>query len=122
MNRSETIRSCKIIAGVAAASWSFLSAESTCAPNVFGLCYGTYLPFEMMQLSVTLLAAALLLSAFIDVFSGLERIAMPERGVESVAAPVIDHAVPAFGHHDASTEQAVAPGSCLSANSSIDTH
>ena len=55
---------------------------------MFGPCYGAYLPIELMQLGITLLAASLLMSALKDVFLVLGRIALLERDVESIAGPL----------------------------------
>jgi len=53
-----------------------------------------------MQLSITLLAAALLVSAFKDVFWELGRIVLPERDVESIAGPVNNNLGLNFGPYD----------------------
>ena len=99
-NRSLVIRTCKILVGSVAALASLLSGHTTCAPNVLGLCYGVYLPFELMQISVTLLAASLLVSALKDIFLDLGRIALLKRDVESFADPINEDLILHFGLYD----------------------
>lgn len=52
-----------------------------------------YLPFELMQFSITLLAAALLASALKDIFLDMDRIALLERDIESIADPINENLV-----------------------------
>ena len=59
-----------------------------------------YLPFELMQLSITLLAAALLVSSLKDVFLDLKRIDLLERDVESITGPYDDFLVHNLGLFD----------------------
>jgi len=100
-NRSVVFCACKILTGLVAALLSFLSGQTTCAPNVFGICYGTYLPFELMQFSITLLAVSILVSALKDVFVDLGRITLLERDIESVVAPVAENPILGISLYDA---------------------
>ena len=59
-----------------------------------------YLPFELMQISVALLAASLLVSALKDTFLDLGRIALLKRDVESIADPINENLVLHIGLYD----------------------
>jgi len=53
-----------------------------------------------MQLSITLLAASLLLSAFRDVYLDLGRIALLERDIEAIADPINEDLILHLGLND----------------------
>ena len=53
-----------------------------------------------MQISVTLLAASLLVSALKDIFLDLGRIALLKRDVESFADPINEDLILHFGLYD----------------------
>lgn len=99
-SRALVLRTSKILTGSVAALVSLLSGQTTCAPNVFGLCYGMYLPFELMQFSITLLAASLLVSALKDIFMDMGRIALLDRDIESIADPINENLVLDLGIYD----------------------
>ena len=85
------ITACKIIAGSLAALVAVLTGEHMCGGGGFGLfdsCFydlGYFLPLGLLEISVTLVAIALLLSAFRDVFANLKRFSLVSQDVESVA-------------------------------------
>ena len=86
-SKESIIAGSKIFGGALAALVSIFSGQQMCAFGMFSACYdlGIYLPFGLFELSVTLLAGALLLSAFLDIFSSMGRIVLLERDVEVVA-------------------------------------
>ncbi|MCH9693467.1 MAG: hypothetical protein K0U72_03065 [Gammaproteobacteria bacterium] len=85
------ITACKIVVGSLAALVAFLAGERVCGGSSFHLydaCFydlGYFLPFGLLEISVTLLAFSLLLSAFRDVFANLGRLTLGGRDIESVA-------------------------------------
>ena len=86
----------KIIFGSLAAFVSILTGEEACGGGVFSLfdaCplrLGYFLPLGLFELSVTLLAFSLLLSAFLDVYANLRRFTLAGRDIESVADMPVD--------------------------------
>lgn len=89
----------KVFVGSLAAFVSVTTGEDVCAGGGFGgfgmfggclLKLGYFLPLGLFEVSVTLLAFSLLLSAFLDVFSNLRRVALLDRGIESVADIPVD--------------------------------
>lgn len=84
------LTACKIIIGSLAALVAVLTGERACGggSNLFDACFrdlGYFLPLGLFEISVTLLAISLLLSAFRDVFANLGRFTLVGRDVESVA-------------------------------------
>ena len=88
----------KIFFGSLAAFVSVMLGEHVCAGGGFGglgmftacLQLGYFMSISLFELSVTLLAFSLLLSAFLDVFSNLRRVELLDRGIESVADMPVD--------------------------------
>ena len=82
---------CKIVVVSLTALVAVLTGERACGGIGIHLFYAClydphyYLPFGLFEISVTLLALSLLLSAFRDVFANLGRFTLVGREVESVA-------------------------------------
>jgi len=96
-HRKWKLTALKIVVGSMAALVSVFSGEQACGGwglfSMFDSCFfdlGYFLRFGLFEISVTLLAFSLLLSAFVDVFSNLKRITLLGRGIESVADMPVD--------------------------------
>jgi hypothetical protein len=63
-----------------------------------------YLPFELMQFSITLLAVSLLVSALKDIFLDMGRIALLDRDIESIADRINENLVLDLGIYNPGIE------------------
>lgn len=79
----------KIVGGFLATLASILSGQSLCgSPHLFDSCYlgpSHFLPIELFEVSVTLLAISLLSSALCNLFTNLGRVELVDRDIESIA-------------------------------------
>jgi len=91
----------KVIGGSTATLAAVLSGQHLCPPNIFCMDLGFYMRIHLWSLSITMLAAGLLLSAFRDLVFDLGTIELLERDIEAVADPINEDLILHFGLEDA---------------------
>lgn len=75
----------KILLGSAAAFAAVLTGKGTCPPNTFCMDLGFFMPMTPFSISMVVIAMALLISAFQDIYKRLNRIDIGARDIESIA-------------------------------------
>ena len=100
-SKASLLCACKVVCGSAAVLVSFLSGYQLCPPNI--LCVinpGVAMRVELFTLSVSLLAAGLLLSALRDLLLVLGTLELLDRDIEAVADPINENLILHFGLND----------------------
>ena len=89
-HKNSYILGVKIVVASVAALVAILIGEHHCAGF---MCSPIYLPMSLLAVSVTALATALSLSAFIDVFCPLASFELLPRNIESIGEPTREQMV-----------------------------
>lgn len=90
----------KILLGSAAAFAAVLTGKGTCPPNMFCMDLGFFMPMSLFSISMVLIAMALLVSAFQDIYKRLSRMDIGSRDIESIAHRQNDEFYVRFGGSD----------------------